>query len=97
MLGPVNAVVKLKRTAFCSYAFLNVGQKLLDLETKAITEDCEKTNSVRINVKIDKMFKMIENDIEVTNFHSFIHSFFFFILLTVHLKIFILLLTNLMH
>ena len=90
MLGPVNAVVKLKRTAFCSHAFLNVGQKLLDLETKGITEDCEETNSVRINVKIDKMFKMIENDIDVTNFH-------FFFLLTVNLKIFILILTNLMH
>jgi hypothetical protein len=52
-----------------SHAFLNVEKKLLDLESKGITGGCEKTKSLRINAKIDKRFKINENDIEeLTNF-----------------------------
>jgi hypothetical protein len=55
-------------------AFLNVEKKLLDLESKGLTGDCEKTKSLRINAKIDQRFKVSENDIEEVNKFSYVGS-----------------------
>jgi len=63
-----------KKICLLSHAFLNVEKKLLDLESKGVTGDCEKTNSFRINAKIDKMFKMNENDTEEVNKFSYVGS-----------------------
>jgi len=59
-----------KKICLLSHAFLNVEKNLLDLEGKGITVDREKTNSLKINVKIDKMFKMNKNIEEVNKFLS---------------------------